>query len=599
MPLSPATITLLILAAAASAFAWGRMRPEIIAMAVVLALGLSGVVDPAGVFSGFGDPTVVTIVCLLILSAGLERTGAAARAGSTLLRAVGSREGVLTVALMLLAGLLAAVMNIVGATAVLLPVALALCREAGIGPSRMLMPLAIGSRQGGALTLVGKPSNLIVSGLLARAGYAPLSFFAFLPVGMALLAAGTAFTATVGRRLLPRPRAGLATPSGTPRRSLLETYRLPKRVFRVGVSGASQLAGRSIAEAALGESYGMTVMAILRGRRRIYAPSPEERIEAGDALLVAARADEAEKLGADASLEVRPELAESSEALETADVGLAEVVVAPRSDLASKSLKEIEFRQRYGLNVVAIWREGRPHRAWLAEMPLQHGDALLLQGSREGIAFLRRDTNFISLDEPLAPRSSRMGLAVLAVAALVALETTGVATVSMAALVAAGIVVLGGCLTPEEAFQSVDWSTVVTTGGLLPLGVALHSTGAAAAIAGAVLPLASHSPLASLAVVLLASVAIGQVVPSVPATIMMAPIALGIAEATGASPVPFLIVVASATSVTLMTPVSHPASMMVMGPGGYRYRDYARLGAPLTLLLCAVLLATVLLFWRF
>ncbi len=308
------------------------------------ALGLSGVVEPAGVFAGFGDPTVVTIACLLILSAGLERTGAAALAGSTLLRAVGSREGVLTVALMLLAGLLAAVMNIVGATAVLLPVAIALCREAGIGPSRLLMPMVIGSRQGGALTLIGKPSNLIVSGLLARAGYAPLSFFAFLPVGAALLAAGTAFTATAGRRLLPRHRAGLATPSGTPRRSLLETYRLPKRVFRVGAGGSSLLAGRSIAEAALGESYGMTVMALVRGRRRIYAPAPEERIEEGDALLVAAGAAEAERLGADAGVEVMPEPTEGSEALERGDVALAEVVIAPRSDLAGKSLKEIEFR---------------------------------------------------------------------------------------------------------------------------------------------------------------------------------------------------------------------------------------------------------------
>ncbi|MDI6773757.1 MAG: SLC13 family permease, partial [bacterium] len=191
-------IVLGILAGALAAFAWGRVRPEIVAMAVVLALGLSGVATPAAAFAGFGDPVVVTIACLLIVSAAMERTGVATRSARLLLRAVGSREVALIVALMAMAGVLSGFMNLVGATAILLPVALAVCRQTGISPSRLLMPLAIAARQGGSLTLIGKASNLIVSGLLVQAGYAPLSFFLFFPVGIAMLAASIIFMATLG-----------------------------------------------------------------------------------------------------------------------------------------------------------------------------------------------------------------------------------------------------------------------------------------------------------------------------------------------------------------------------------------------------------------
>ncbi|MDR7465147.1 MAG: SLC13 family permease, partial [Armatimonadota bacterium] len=284
--------------------------------------------------------------------------------------------------------------------------------------------------------------------------------------------------------------------------------------------------------------------------------------------------------------------------LETEDVGLVEVVIAPRSDLAGSSLRELEFRQRYGLTVAAIWRQGQPRRTWLAELPLQYGDALLLLGPRDRIRALRQDPNFISLDEPLTPRRSRMGLAALAVVMLIVLGTSQVLPLSLAALLAAGVVVLGGCISAEEVFQAIDWRTVIVIGGLIPLGMALHTTGAAAAIAQAILPQGGAGPVVSLAAVLLVAVVIGHFVPSVPTTIVVAPIALSAAAPSGTSPVPFMITVASATSVTLLTPISHPASLMVMGPGGYRLGDYARLGAPLALLLGATLLAVVSLVWK-
>lgn len=595
---SQAWVATAILAATLGAFAWGRARPEVIAMAVVVALGLTGVAEPAAAFTGFSDPTVVTIAALYVVSAGLERTGVAVLAADWLLRAAGSSGRRLTAVLMALGGILSGFMNIVGAMAMLLPVTLAVCRQTGLSPSRLLLPLAIGARLGGALTLIGKPSNLIVNSVLVQAGEAPLAFFTFLPVGLSLLAVGIAFMVLTGHRLLPARPGAAVTPTGIPRMTLGEAYRLPERLFLLRVENGSPLAGRSLAETSLGTTFGMTILSIERARRRIHGPSPDERLLPGDRLVVEARPDDVARLCENGAVGAEPLHHAEDDMLETEDVGLVEVVIAPRSDLVGSSLRELEFRQRYGLTVAAIWRQGQPRRTWLADLPLQYGDALLLQGPRDRIRALRQDPNFISLDEPLTPRRSRMGLAALAVVALIVLGTSRIIPLSLAAMLAAGIVVLGGCVSAEEVFQAVDWRTVIVTAGLIPLGIALHTTGAATAIAQAILPQGGTDPVVALAGVLLVAVVVGHFVPSVPTTIVVAPIALSAAAASGASPVPFMITVASATSVTLLTPISHPASLMVMGPGGYRPGDYMRLGAPLALLLGATLLAVVSLVWR-
>ncbi len=566
-------------------------------MAAVLAVGLTGVVGPTAVFAGFGDPTVVTIAFLFVLSAGLERTGVAVLVARRILRATGSSEVALVVTLMALCGVLSGFMNNIGAMAMLIPVALAVCRETGISPSRLLMPLAIASRLGGALTLIAGPSNLIVSGLLAGAGYPPLRFFSFLPVGTALLVVGIAFMASLGRKLLPTRMLEGFLPSGAPRRALQETYKLPERLFRIRVDERSMLAGKTIAETSLGRLFGINVLTIVRGKQRIPAPAPGERLQPGDALLVEARPEDAERIKDLGPVEVAHDRGEADDELETDKIGLVEVVLAPRSDLAGKSLKELEFRRRFALNVVAIWRKGEPRRTWLADLPLEYGDALLVQGSRERIRLLRQNPNFIALDKPLTPRTSRRAIALLAAGTLVVLGAFGIVPVSIAAMLAAGIVVLGGCLTAEESLQAVDWPTVVVTAGLLPLGAVLQTTGTATAIAGLVVSLSGNVPLVTLIAVFLTTVTIGHFVPSVPTTILMAPIAIGVAKTLGVNPIPYMMVISSASSVTLLTPVSHPVSLMVMGPGGYRFGDYTRVGGPLAVLLGATLLAVVAVVW--
>jgi di/tricarboxylate transporter len=566
-------------------------------MGVVLALGVTHLLPPAAAFAGFGDPNVMTIAAVFVLSAGLERTGVAVRLARWLLRAVGGSEVALLAALMGLAGVLSGVMNVFGAIAMLLPVTIAVSREAGVGVGRLLMPLAIAGRLGGALTLIGKPSNLIANGMLVRSGAAPLALFSFFPVGAAMLVVGTAFMATMGRRLLPAPAGEAARTPAHRRRGLAETYQLAERLYRFRVPDGSPLVGQPIAETSLSRDFGIIVLALLRRRQWIQAPAPDERLVAGDVLVVEARAEDAERLREGNGVDIVPEERTTRALLESEDIGLAEVVLAPRSDLIGKSLRELEFRQRYGLTVAAIWREGRPRRTWLADLPLEYGDALLVQGSRERIRFLRQDPNYISLDEPPALRESRAPIAVGAVLILIALNTSEVLPLSLAALLAAGVVVIGGCVTTHEAFQSVDWPVVVVTGGLLPLGAVLQATGVAAEVAHAVVPLAGAEPLAVLALVVLLAVALGHVVTSVPNTIIMMPVALAAAGAVGAPPAPFAIAVACATSVTLLTPISHPVSLMVMGPGGYRFGDYTRVGAPLAVLLTLTMLAVIAARW--
>ncbi|MDR7481651.1 MAG: SLC13 family permease [Armatimonadota bacterium] len=585
-----------ILLATVAAFGWGRARPEVITLAAVGALGLSRIATPTQAFAGFGDPATVTVALVFVLSAAMERTGLAYRAARSLVGTVGGGEGRLLAALMLLAGALTGVMNNIGAMAVLMPVAVAVAREAQLSPARLLMPLAIAIRQGGALTLVAGPSNLVVSGLLAAAGFGALRFFSYLPVGLALLAVTVAFMLTAGRRLLPVRPAPPHT-GRLRRRDLPKEYRLAERLFRLRVDEDSPLASRTLAQTALGHAFRLHVLAIQRGRRRIVAPLPTEQVLPGDVLVVQGRPEDLERLQHLGPIEVVTREVDRSEPLETEAIGLVEVVLAPRSELAGKTLRDLEFRQRYGLNVVAIWREGRPYRTGLGEQALRYGDALLVQGPRDRLRALRADPSFVVLEEPEAPRTARVGVAAGAVLVLIVLASTGAVPVALAALLAAGVAVTGGAVTVEEAIGAVDWRTVIVIGGLLPLGAALNATGAAAAIARAGLAIAGSSPLSALVASFTAAMVIGHVVPSIPTTILLAPIALDLAQALGANPVPFMIVISCASSTTLLTPISHPVSLMIMGPGDYRFGDYVRVGAPLAVLLSVTLVAVAVLVW--
>jgi di/tricarboxylate transporter len=583
MVLSPsATFVLILLAAATFAFLSGRWRPDFVGVAVLVALLLSGIISPDEGFAGFGSPALLAVASIFVVGAALERVGLAGWAGRKILRVSGRSETKLVLTFGIVAGLLAGVMNSLGAIAVLFPAAMATAREAKISPSKLLLPMALGTRLGGVLTLIAGPSNLIASQTLADGGVEPFSLFSFAPMGALFLLAGMGFIAAVGRRGLPNVAAIDVPQPGR----LMELYRLRERLFEVRIPNDSPLVGRTIEESELGKTLGITVVGVSRGVRVITAPPPSERLSGGDRLLVQGRLEELSQAGVLEPLGLHGARSAEAYVIESGDVRVAEVILPPRTSLVGKTLKALNFREAYGLSVLAIWREGQPKRTVLAEVPLQVGDALLVQGHRERIRMLKRDPDFLVIEtgEVDPPRADKVAWAVAAVVAMIVLSVSGIASIAVATLFAAVVVVAGGCLSAEEVYQAIDLRTLVFIGALLPVGTAVATTGAASEVVGGALALFGQAAWPAMLGLLVAATVLNQVMPSVAATVVLAPVAFNIAATTGASVYPFMLAVVAGTATTF-TPIGSPVNLLVMRPGGYTMKNYFRLGIPLALLL--------------
>jgi di/tricarboxylate transporter len=589
-----AYLTLAVLVVATVAFASGRWRPDAIAVLALLALLVSNILDPRSAFAGFGSPVLIAVAAVYLVSAGLERTGVATVIGRRILRVAGANEALLIVAFGGVGGVLSGVMNSIGAMAVLLPAAMAAAREARISPSKLLLPLALGTRLGGSLTLIAAPTNLIAAETLETHGLHPFGFFEVTPIGIAFLVAGLAFMAVLGRRWLP----AIMPAEPATRKALMDIYQLRERLFEVRIMPDSPLAGKTLKESKLGAAAGITVLSILHSRRRVVAPRPADRLEAGDLLLVQCRLDDLAASRLLDGAEVREKDKIEAGALESPDVRVAEVMLAPRSSLFGKTLREVDFRDKYGVTVLAVWREGRSIRTHLVDLPVQLGDALLVQGRGDRIRVLGRDPDFLVLgpEEATPLRTDRQGWAIAAVLLMIALSIGGV-EIAVAALIAAVLVVGAGCVNAEEIYRFVEWRVLVFIGAMLPISTALNLTGAAAQIVSGILGVIGNTPLGAMGTLLVIGIAANQVMPSVAATVLMAPIALQIAAATGSSPHAFMMAVIAAAATTF-TPISNPVNLLVMGPGGYRMKDYVRIGLPLAVLLGIVALIVIPIFAR-
>jgi di/tricarboxylate transporter len=582
-------LTLGILIAAVVAFAAGRWRPDAVAVLALLALVLFGILDPPSAFAGFGSPVLIAVGAVYVVSAGLERTGVAAAIGRRILWLSGANEAVLIVVFGGVGGLLSGVMNSMGAMAVLLPAAMAAAREARISPSKLLLPLALGTRLGGSLTLIAAPTNLIAASTLVTHGIRPFEFFEVSPLGVSFLVVGLAFMALLGRRWLPFTMP--AEPAT--RTALMDIYRLRERLFEIRISPGSPLVGKTLEQSQLGAAAGATVVRITRAHRRIVAPAPAERLGAGDLLLVQARPEGLTQSGLLDGAEVRERTDIEAGALESADVRMAEVLLAPRSSLFGKTLREVDFREKYGVTVLAVWREGRPVRTRLVDLPVQLGDALLVQGRYDRIRLLGRDPDFLVLgpEEAVPVRTSRRRWAIGAVALMVALSLAGM-EIAVASLVAAAVVVVSGCVSAEEIYRFVEWRVLVFIGAMLPMSTALVTTGAVSRIVSGILDAVGNSGFGALAAMLAVGIIANQLIPSVAATVILAPLAIQVAAATESNPHAFMMAVIAAAATTF-TPISNPVNLLVMGPGGYRMKDYTRLGLPLALLLGLVSLIII------
>jgi di/tricarboxylate transporter len=596
----PILLLLVILGIALVLFVSEAIRPDLVAILVMLSLGITGLVSRDDVFSGFGSPAIILILSVFLLTGALFETGVSTRIGYWLVRAAARSEFRLVSVVMLVAGGLSLFMNNVASAAVVMPAVMDVSRRTRISPSKLLMPMSMATQLGGMATLF-TTSNIVAGAMLQNAGLRGFGLFDFLSVGGSAAAAGILYIAFVGRRLLPdrSPREEIEAQQLL-REDLAGIYQLPERLQAAQVADGSELIGRTLAESGIGDRFGLTVIAIERPGQTLLSPGASERIRKDDNLLVEGRADRAAQLE---SLGMRISPAVPWDSSFTAGrYKLFELLVAPHSRAIGRTLKQIQFRIKYGFNVVALWQNERTYRTDIGDLELRGGGALLVYGPTGNLALLRSDPDWIVLHvgepEPARPAKRRIALAILAATLLAA--ALNLWPVHAVLFLGALAMLVTGCLRMEEAYAAIDWRSVFLVGGMLPVGIALSNTGAAAILGDGLMGLLGRAgPLAVVAILFLASTVLNQFLPggsAVPA--LLVPVAVAAARLTGADPRAYALVIAVATGTSMLTPFAHPVNVLVMGPGGYRFRDYVVAGFPVVVITFLVVMATVSLFWK-
>ncbi len=605
-------LILTILAATTAMFLWGRWRHDMVAFGALFACVAAGLVPAADAFAGFGHPAVITVACILILSSGLKNSGAV----DVLTRyAVPASSGpTLTIgALAALAALLSAFMNNVGALALLMPVALQIAVKQSLPPGRVLMPLAFGSILGGMTTLIGTPPNLIVSGFRQQAGAGGFAMFDFAPVGLAVAAGGVLFIAVIGWRLVPARK-----------QAVTEGFDTGAYLTEAKVAEDSSAAGKRLFEIdrALDETDAQ-VIGVVRNDVRVTAPSRGWLVRPGDILVIEADADalptaltalglrleEAKTPPADGEPEAKPATAEDTgngdekdtDDKKTAadDIVLMELAVLPGSMLADRSASDLLLRTRYGINLLAVSRQGRRSLARLRALRLAAGDVLLMQGAPEALAEFASNAGCV----PLAERELRIPDKRRAVTAggIMALAIAAAAVGVPAALAfSAGVLASMALRTvpPRSAYEAVDWPVIVLLAALIPVAGAMESTGTADIIARILLNnIAGGHAILGLALVMVVTMTLSDLMNNAATAAVMCPIAIGTANQLGASADPFLMAVAIGASCAFLTPIGHQNNTLILGPGGFRFGDYWRMGLPLELLVIAISMPLLLIVW--
>lgn len=775
---------LTILVVALILFLTERIRMDLVALLVLGALALTGLVSPTQALSGFSSHAVVAIWAMFILSEGLSRTGVADFIGRGILRLTGKSESQTIIVIMVAGGGLSAFMNNIGVAALLLPVVMDIARKTGRPPSRLLLPLAYGTLLGGLTTLIGTPPNLLASEALREAGLKPFRLFDYTPVGLSVMVVGILFVAFWGRKLLPavdpeseslpgklqdlheqyalgdltfvlrleqdslladislrQSRLGSALglhvialirdgrtrlapepgtvfkpgdrlvaqgrmerlnelrgwrefaiepKSGDPRKLLTGDLRLAQvslipessligktlaetdfrnrfgvnvllirkkggpadkgllalhlqggdrlllhgpnekledlekstsdfdqyqeaseadliklrgfkeRIFDVTVPTDSFLDGKTLAQSRLGDAFGLRVLGLVRDGERKLLPEPQEEIRAGDILTIHGKPQDLKILRGLQKLRTEEKAPVDLRNLESEKVGLYEAILAPRSNLAGQTPRDLHFREKYGLQILAIWREGNPHRSNLRDMALRFGDAILLMGSREKLERLSQEPDFLiltGLEKPAVDRSKAPRAAIIMLAVLIPV-LLGYLPISLAAVCGAALMVLFGCLKMEEAYVAIEWRAVFLIAGLLPLGVAMQQSGAAEFLAqGMVAALGDFGRWPVLIGLYLVTAVATTIIPTAALVVLMSPIVLKTCADMDISPYTGMMAIAMAASASFTSPISHPANILVMGPGGYRFIDYIKVGAPLSLVTFIIVMLTLPIFW--
>jgi di/tricarboxylate transporter len=600
-----------ILAGAVILFVTNWVRTDVVALLVLVLLVLFGLLPSEDALTGFSSDAVIAIAGLLILSAGLVRSGVVLWIAERLDDLSNESRRRLILLSTTLPGALSGIVSDIATVSLFIPVVLRLARKNDISSKKLLLPIAMAALAGGNLTLIGASHNLVVHSLLQNRGESGFSFFELFPIGAALVAAVTAYSFFFGQRLLPDQKSGEeqsqkelshdeeADPE------LIKTYDLHDRLWEIWIQRRSPLASTTVRELNLGNQYGLNLISVVHRKKRQIVNDSEVRIEAGDILLVGGRKERVEEMiekNEGLKLMGHPR---AQEAFPSSGAEFIEVVVPPRSPAVGKTLTELEIRSKTNLSGLAIWKNDQPIRTDVGTTPLEEGDALLLYGSRQDTRDYDPAPEFLWLKPPIrreAPRRLRhLGpYAALVMLAVIVSAAFVWVPISIAALGGSAAMILLGILTPKLAYENVEWRTIVLVGGMYPLGLAIEESGAAELISGLLAgSIGTFGPLAALMGIFLVSLLLTQPLHGAVVAIIMTPVALDTAIQMQVNPKGFAVAVIIGAASTYLMPVGHPAPLLVQQPGNYQSADYLRFGLGLVIITAVITAFFVPIVWPF
>ncbi len=599
--LSPNELILLaIIFAALFLIIFRKQRPDLVALAVLVALTLTGLVSYEDVLSGFSRNAVIVIMGLFVITHTLEDTGVIERIANRIRMIGGGSEGRLVAVFMLVGAVLSLAMNNIAAGAVLIPAALYVSRESNVSLSKLLIPLSFGTLVGGMATYF-TTANIILSGILQEQNLRGLTMTDFIPTGGLIVIATLIYMVVIGRRLLP-VRASIVGQNVSPNalsRKLRDAYQLDERLWEVRIPANCQLAHRPLRESHIGSDLGITVVALWRGHHAILAPEPTEVIEPNDFLLVLGREERVSMLARWGLIVGRENGYLNGR--HDYSVDLTEVVIPPRSNAIGKTLIDLKFRNKFGLTSVALWREGRSYRTDVGKMTLKVGDALLMVGPIAKIKALAQERDFLMLEgshfyQP--PYPHKAGWALLITALVLLMATFEVIPLSIAVIAGWIGLILTRCTTMDEAYRTIEWRVIFLIAGMLPISIAMVNTGLADRIGVTLVnTLTPFGPLALIGGVFALTLTITQVLGGQVSALIVGPIAVTAALQAGVNPQAMAVTCAIGCSTAFLTPIAHPVNVLMMGPGGYTFSDFFRVGIGMTVITFVMLIVGMALIW--
>ncbi|MFW6140617.1 MAG: SLC13 family permease [Acidobacteriota bacterium] len=573
-------------------FAWGKYRHDIVALISLFILVIAGIIPKDHAFFGFAHPAVITVVSVLIISRALQNSGLIDVIASLLLK-VGKKLVVQIMVLTIVVAVSSAFINNIGALAILMPVGLYLARKSGNAPSYILMPLAFGSLLGGMTTLIGTPPNIIIATFRGESIGKPFNMFDFSPVGIGVAVVGIAFISLVGWRFLPK-RRGETSPE--------DLFKIEDYITEAKITKESKLRGNTIRDVQKLKDTDIKFLGLIRNNRRIHTPDPEEELKTNDILILEGDPKELKTFVNNQKVNLVGGKQFRKDAEGSKDITTQEAVVTIDSPLAGKSASSVSMRSRYGVNLLATARQEKKIRQRLYKIRFEPGDVLLLQGRVKNINEAITSMGCL----PLAERGLKIGQPHKIIVALgifgasIISVVGGLLPVQIAFPLAALLLVLTHVISFRNIYQSVDWPVIILLGAMIPVGEALERTGGAQLIATQIMDIGSHFPLwATLTIVLVVTMFLSDLINNAATVVLMAPIGISIAHGLNVSVDPILMAIAVGGSCAFLTPIGHQSNTIVMGPGGYKFSDYWRMGLPLEIIIVIVSVLLIPIFWPF